>query len=490
MKGDLTPPRRLKWAGCSGSIEKTDPTPEFAARREIEEETQLTSDDITLYRTGKAFKLVDTNLDITWIIHTFSFLLNDPTKKLVIEGEHTEYKFIKPEELGEYDHVSALEEGMKRVLPGPAVTKGLDRLRDDHDNGAEVLAMAALSTLKEVVYSEDSKSATTAEEFWKELRLAAWTLAKNGRPDMGPAIEGALCKALLAITSEIEKRGGSCFSENGLHRLTLEVMKEAAADGITSTIEARDTRMYALSASFVDFGTSSEVYQWRKGSDKPLNILTLSYSSSVTKALKQLIAIAAEDGTHIHLKILESRPRFDGVAFVKALFRERMSEREDFLEHLRVDVLSDAAVALAARQCDFVVIGSDKLSVDGDVSNKIGSLPACLLAKTLQPKSQVVVIATTDKITSSTGEELEEEPRDYAAEEMTGSYPKEMAKVLKEKDAGLQGAKVRVRNPYFEWVPSNWVDVYVTEEGVMDRSKLKDYAKEKRELEEKLFSDV
>ena len=199
-------------------------------------------------------------------------------------------------------------------------------MRDDHDNGAEVLAMTALQTLKEAINSEDMKGATTPEEFWKELRLAAWTLAKNGRPDMGPAIEGALNKALLAITEAIGKRGGSCFTEHGLNRLGMKHIREAAIDGLNETIAARETRMYALSASFVDHVTSSEAYQWRKGGEKPFDILTLSYSSSVAKALKQLIAVAAEEGTRIHLKILESRPRFDGVAFVKDLFKTRIIE--------------------------------------------------------------------------------------------------------------------------------------------------------------------
>lgn len=406
----------------------------------------------------------------------------------MIEGEHTEYKFIRPEELEKNDHVPALDVGMKRVLPGPVITSGLNKLRDDHDNGAEILAMTALSTLKDAINSEDLASATTAEEFWKELRLAAWMLAKNGRPDMGPAIDSALCKALLAITGVIEKRSGSCFEHDGLKGFTLENLRDAAGEGIEDTMTGRGTRMDDLSSSFVELVTKSEVYEQCREKGKAINILTLSHSSSVTRALKQLIANASESGTKIYLKILESRPRFDGVAFVKDLFKAPLGEQKEFLKHLKVDILSDACVALAAKHVDFVVIGSDKLSAEGDVSNKIGSLPACLLAKTLQPKSKVVVIAATDKITSTKDNELEEEPRDYAATEMTETYPKELASVLK--GGRLQGAKVQVKNPYFEWVPAKWVDVYVTEEGQMNRGKLKGYAQEKLALEERLFADV
>lgn len=449
----------------------------------------MTSDDISLYRTGKAFKLVDADLDITWIIHAFSFLLNDPNKKLVIEGEHTEYKFIKPEELEKQDHVPALEEGMRRVLPGPVITDGLNQLRDDHDNGAEVLAMTALETLKKAVDGVDLANVKSAEEFWKELRLAAWMLGRNGRPDMGPAIQGGLSKALLAIAGGVAQNGGNCFEKERLETFGLEDMKSAAREGIEEIMEVRRTRMRGLSSSFVELVTASGPYQWRISSEKAINILTLSYSSSVTKALKDLIARAREDNMKIHLKILESRPRFDGVAFVKDLFKSPLDQSGDGMKHVKVDILSDACVALAAKHCDLVVIGSDKMSADGDVSNKIGSLPACLLAKTLQPKSKVVVIATTDKITSTNEKDLVEEPKDYAAHEMTQSYPYELATMLK-KVAQIHGAMLCVKNPYFEWVPAKWVDFYVTEEGVMDRSHLKGYALKKLELEEKLFEGV
>lgn len=480
-----------KWAICSGSIETTDPTPEFAARREIEEETQVTSSDISLFRVSHPFKLVDKDLDITWLIHCFAFMLRDPKKELVIEGEHTEYRFIKPQELENYDHVPLLEMDMKRCFPGKEMEEGLRLLRDDHDNGAEVLATNALEILKKVVHGEDFdvKKVKTVEEFWFELRLAAWTLGVNGRPDMGPAIVSALNDALINVANGVEERGGDAFKAGGLESMQRKEFKSIVDRAISTAIEERKNRMNAVSQNFLDYITESEAY-----ASGHINILTLSYSSSVTKALKTLINNSLRSKITMNLNVLESRPRFDSLAFVKDLFSSPLasvsplSEKKG-LEGLKVTILSDAAVAQAAKEADFVVIGCDRLAPCGAVSNKIGSLPACLLAKTLQPNSKVVVVTTTDKIMDSDPEEGEEH-KNYDAEEMTGVYPSELAQSLKSGDLATEGAKIEVRNTYFEWVDARYVDVYVTEKEDMDKSQLKKFAEEKKEVSRKLFEGL
>lgn len=80
----------------------TDTSPEFAARREISEETTLTDDDISLMRKGKPFSLTDDELKTRWTIYPFAFQLKEGAKAIKFDWEHTEYKFVKPEDVYNY----------------------------------------------------------------------------------------------------------------------------------------------------------------------------------------------------------------------------------------------------------------------------------------------------------------------------------------------------------------------------------------------------
>ncbi len=416
--------------------------------------------------------------------------MDDPAKELIIEGEHTEYKFIDPQDLTKNDTVPALDVSLRSLFPGPETERGLQALKNDHDHGAEALGGLALGTLRNAIHGEDLQGSQTPEEFWRDLRLVAWILAKNGRPDMGPAIEGALFSAISDIANVIEKQGKSVYEAGGLEGLPIKGFKEMALDSIDETIAMRKARMGVVSLSCLDYISDSEAGKRALATKGTINILTLSYSSSVTRGIKEVISDASRAGVRINLRVLESRPRFDGIAFVKDILSSNFAgggggEKID-LSLLNISIISDASVAFAARDADFVLIGSDKISADGDVSNKIGSLPACVIAKTLRPECKVVVVATTDKITSEVVDERA--PVDYAPAEITAAYPLELAAVVM--DGGLHGAKVEVKNVYFEWVPAKWIDVYVTEAGHVDRGALRKYADEKKTLEEKLFSDL
>src|SRR4051812_9259868 len=98
------------------------------------EETKLTDDDIFILRRGKPFSLKDEELQTEWTIHPFAWQLTDGTREITFDWEHTEYKFIKPEDLANYDHVPQLELGLARVMVSPETEKAIAILRDDHES--------------------------------------------------------------------------------------------------------------------------------------------------------------------------------------------------------------------------------------------------------------------------------------------------------------------------------------------------------------------
>lgn len=105
---------RGRWAGVSGYIEETDPLTQ--AHTEIEEETGLAREDVQLLSTGDSLEVVDAEADRTWIVHPFLFEVREPAS-IRADWEHTETRWIRPEEVFQYETVPQLAEALMRVYP-------------------------------------------------------------------------------------------------------------------------------------------------------------------------------------------------------------------------------------------------------------------------------------------------------------------------------------------------------------------------------------
>ena len=104
---------KTKWAGISGYIEREDPL--FQAWKEIEEETGLSNEKVKLMRVGKAVDVVDSdNTQTIWIVHPYLFHSN--TKIISIDWEHDEYRWIKPQDIQNYETVPKLKEALDSII--------------------------------------------------------------------------------------------------------------------------------------------------------------------------------------------------------------------------------------------------------------------------------------------------------------------------------------------------------------------------------------
>jgi hypothetical protein len=100
-----------KWAGVSGYIETS---ADEQALVEIEEETSLSRQDVELIRKGKPLPIEDKRLGVRWVVHPYLFHIKD-RDKIKIDWEHKEARWIKPEEIGNFDTVPRLKETLARV---------------------------------------------------------------------------------------------------------------------------------------------------------------------------------------------------------------------------------------------------------------------------------------------------------------------------------------------------------------------------------------
>jgi len=102
---------RGSWAGVSGYIESS---ADEQALTEIEEETSLNRQDVAMIKRGETVAVEDEGLGIRWVVHPYLFRIED-RDKIRIDWEHKEARWIKPEDIDNYQTVPKLKEALSRV---------------------------------------------------------------------------------------------------------------------------------------------------------------------------------------------------------------------------------------------------------------------------------------------------------------------------------------------------------------------------------------
>ncbi|EXJ78805.1 hypothetical protein A1O1_09207 [Capronia coronata CBS 617.96] len=492
---------RKKLAPIAGSIEVDDKTPLDAAWRELGEETGLGPQHIELWRRGPGFEFTDekavSGSDGTsvkkgriWTVHPFAFRMkqefvdqnnNVDTSVMHLDWEHFNCEWNNVDDIlsGKIldDCVPRLEITLGQVWiePGSLLHQAVEELRLDHVHGARELATMAVKSLIKMVESDQQASENDSPEditrWWESFRLKAFHLAVNARPSMGAAISSAVVTALQDVKTHINE------GEQGV----LHKVKESLERNVTKRGEI-SKRVCEQFSTFLQEKLRGQAESSKdKGSIK---VLTLSSSSTIKAAI--LHALDANPTLKIELRILESRPLCEGVGFAKALTDEAEKRRSGqatgptFHDRLRVVVATDASVGLLSREVDLVLVGADRISESGDVSNKTGSLPAVLTCKHITNGSaNVVCISEAEKI-APPGAASEHPEEDNDQREVVSGWNLSAT-------SPLWNEMVGVRNIYFEWIPAKYVDYYVCEDGALSTEEIQQRSKQISELTAEVF---
>lgn len=168
-------------------------------------------------------------------------------------------------------------------------------------------------------------------------------------------------------------------------------------------------------------------------------IMTHCNSSVAISILKE----ARRQGKEFRVIATETRPRFQGRLTAKALSEVGIP----------VTLIIDSAARYFMPKVDKVLVGADVVTANGAVVNKIGTSQIALAAK--EARVRVFVGAETYKFSPSTvlGElvEIEERP------------PEEV--LPPEELSHLKG--VTVANPAFDVTPPDFIDIIITEKGII-----------------------
>lgn len=102
-----------KWNTVAGYLDEIKPVREKVLE-ELEEETGVKESDISSITFGKPWEFKDSEIGRTWLIHPVLVeLKRKPEVKL--DWEHTEFRWIEPSELNEFDTVPNLNKSWEKV---------------------------------------------------------------------------------------------------------------------------------------------------------------------------------------------------------------------------------------------------------------------------------------------------------------------------------------------------------------------------------------
>ena len=114
-RSDKVKSMKCLWAGVSGIIEKNDTTPLERAKIEIFEETGINENEIELLKSVEQIKIESTQYkNHEWNIFAFLFKTKNPKVKL--NWENSDFNWIKPNEIKNYETVPELEKILFSLL--------------------------------------------------------------------------------------------------------------------------------------------------------------------------------------------------------------------------------------------------------------------------------------------------------------------------------------------------------------------------------------
>jgi len=103
------------WAGISGIIERGDETPLSRAKIEIFEEVGIKEEDLKLLKSIQQLRIVSSQYkNHVWNIFPFLFKAKNPEIKLI--WDNSEFKWIEPNEIKNYETVPELEKILFSLL--------------------------------------------------------------------------------------------------------------------------------------------------------------------------------------------------------------------------------------------------------------------------------------------------------------------------------------------------------------------------------------
>ncbi|MEA3500418.1 MAG: S-methyl-5-thioribose-1-phosphate isomerase [Candidatus Marinimicrobia bacterium] len=165
------------------------------------------------------------------------------------------------------------------------------------------------------------------------------------------------------------------------------------------------------------------------------------------------IYLAFENGKkNIFVFVDETRPRLQG---------SRLTAWELAYSKIPHAIIVDNAAGyyMQKKKIDIVFVGADRISVNGDVANKIGTYEKAVVAKENNIPFYVAAPSSTIDMKCKTGNEIIIEERE--SREVREVFGKQVA-----------NGKSKILNPAFDVTPAKYINGIITENGIFKPSEL------------------
>jgi ribose 1,5-bisphosphate isomerase len=284
------------------------------------------------------------------------------------------------------------------------VKDAADQIRRLEVQGARNVAIAAIKAI-----TEGAKQSKTKQKdlFMKELADAKTVLFASRETE--PLMRNAIRYVINSVETSKE------ISVNKLVELVSQV-----SENFLENLKRSKEKIASVGSKRVSDGSK---------------VLTHCHSSTVTNMLMR----AKQEGKSFEVICTESRPVFQG----------RITAREMLEAGIKTTMIVDSAVRYFMNDVDLVVVGSDAITSEGNVINKIGTSMVALAAK--EARTPFYVASELLKFDPAT---------------IRGDYEtieeRSTTEVWKDAPSGLS-----IRNPAFDVTRREFIHGIISEEGVV-----------------------
>lgn len=160
-----------------------------------------------------------------------------------------------------------------------------------------------------------------------------------------------------------------------------------------------------------------------------------------------VIRASVAQGKKLHVYVDETRPVLQG---------SRLTAWEMKKEKIPATLITDNMAGFLMQQgkIDKIIVGADRIALNGDTANKIGTYALAVLARAHRIRFYVAAPLSTFDFSIKTGQQIPIEERQ--SEEVTNFRSAEVAP-----------KEISVYNPSFDITPAKFITAIITEKGVL-----------------------
>jgi methylthioribose-1-phosphate isomerase len=290
-------------------------------------------------------------------------------------------------------------------------------------------------------------------ETYLQMIKAIQNLSIRGAPLLGLAgIYGLYCAAkqasdynhFLSIADEIRKVRPTAVNLSKI--IDQELKKHANTTNLTSlkNLFLQDAELYEKELEKESLTISKNGFSLLQQNDCILtHCNTGSLATIGLGTALGVIKYAYSHGKNISVLFTETRPLLQGA---------RLTSYELMKANIPNSMIADASIGFYMHQnkINKVIVGADRIAINGDSANKIGTYTIAVMAKVNSVPFYIAAPTSTIDPLISSGSEISIEYRN----------PEELNPFVKEN-------RIKALNPAFDVTPQEYISGFITEKGIL-----------------------